>query len=190
MENYARFFDAVTGDALYLEGPLFNLLTRHGKHALAVLKGNHSALLADASAVLPGEPPQSWSIPNGVGTVQCWEADQFHADSIQVPLRVVHTEETVHSRQRIAGKWEENTQIHYWWWSTTIGADLMPARNLEGRPSALGFENKLFNTLSMYWALDHCFCHLPQAILNFILTLLIAFELLHCFVLLHLKSDS
>ena len=51
-------------------------------------------------------------------------------------------------------------------------------------------ENDLFNTLSTHWALDHCFKHDPTAIVNFILTLFIAFVLLQRFYLRNLNAES
>ena len=56
MERYGRFFDAVVGDALFWEAPLFELCRKHDKRLLAVLKDNNPALLADAQALLQGEP--------------------------------------------------------------------------------------------------------------------------------------
>jgi hypothetical protein len=56
LERYERFFDAVEGDALYFESALFELCRKHHKYVLAVLKDNNPALLADAKAVLAGEP--------------------------------------------------------------------------------------------------------------------------------------
>jgi len=50
-------------------------------------------------------------------------------------------------------------------------------------------ENDLFHTLSTYWALDHCFHHEPTAIVNFILTLFIAFVLLQSFYRGNLKPQ-
>ena len=38
--DYGRFFDAVVGDALYLEAPFFNFCIEHGKHMVAVIKGD------------------------------------------------------------------------------------------------------------------------------------------------------
>jgi len=50
-------------------------------------------------------------------------------------------------------------------------------------------ENDLFHTLVTYWSLDHCFKHEPTAILNFVLTLFLAFVLLQSFYLGNLKSQ-
>ena len=50
-------------------------------------------------------------------------------------------------------------------------------------------ENDLFHTLVTYWSLDHCFKHDPTAILNFVLTLFIAFMLVQSFYYGNLKPQ-
>jgi len=49
-------------------------------------------------------------------------------------------------------------------------------------------ENKNFNTLVNDWPLNHCFKHDPTAILNFVLTLFIAFILIQSFYQRNLKA--
>jgi hypothetical protein len=63
---------------------------------------------------------------------------------------------------------------------------LFPSRRGHGRWE---IENDLFHTLATYWSLDHCFKHEPTAIVNFILTLFIAFVLLQSFYRGNLKPQ-
>lgn len=56
--RYARFFDAVVADGLYLEAPFFNFCLKHGKQVVAVLKGEHRLLLQDAQGLFAAQPPQ------------------------------------------------------------------------------------------------------------------------------------
>ncbi len=42
-------------------------------------------------------------------------------------------------------------------------------------------ENDCFNTLNTHFGLDHCYKHAPLAIVNFVLTLFLAYVLLQCF---------
>ena len=44
-----------------------------------------------------------------------------------------------------------------------------------------------FNTTSTHWGLDHVFKHEPAAIVNFVLTLFLAFVLVQCFWQRNLK---
>jgi hypothetical protein len=179
--NYSRFFDGVVADSLYLEAPFFNFCLKHRKHVVAVLKRKDSLLLQEAGEVFQNHRPKTWEESRTF--VEAWDAGNFiSCEKIDRPLRVLHSEETEYKRERIAGKWIETSEHHTWHWATTIPADLLPTRQLwEVGHRRWDVENDLFNTLVNSWALDHCFKHDPVAILNFILTLFIAFVLVQSF---------
>lgn len=187
LERYARFFDAVLGDALYWESPLLELCAKHGKHLLAVLKDNNPALLADAEALLEG-PPILEREEKG-RSVKYWDEEGFTTDAIGEPFRVIRTQETWIHRERVAGQWIETPRRSAWFWAATIPQHTMPARQLSqaGR-QRWRIENTIFNTLGQHWGLDHCFHHDPTAILNFTLILFIAHTLVACFHQLNMKE--
>lgn len=190
LKHYARFFDAVQGDALYWEGPLFDLCQEHDKHLLAVLKDNNPALLADAEALLVGETDLVRQEKKG-RRVRYWDLEGFTSGSVKTPIRVLRTEETQTRRERIAGKWVESQPTSNWFWATSIPQSLIPARQL----AQIGherwkIENSVFNALGEHWALDHCFHHEPAAIRNFILILFIAHTLVACFHRLSMKPTA
>lgn len=179
--NYGRFFDVVCGDALYFDAPFLNFCLDHKKHALVVVKGDNRLLLQDAEGLFAQQVPQVWR--DGRHTVRYWDAEGFTtAEGVKRPLRVVHTEETVRRRERVGGKWREKEETSQWYWATTLSKAQMGTRRLwragHGRWDE---ENDCFNTLSMHWGLDHCFKHSPVAIVNFVLTLFLAYVLLQCF---------
>jgi hypothetical protein len=184
---YARFFDAVVGDALYLEAPFVNFCLDHGKHVLTTLKGDHRLLMQDAQGLFEAIPPRRWDLPGQ--SVRFWDEEGFACEGIDPPLRVLHTQETVTRRQRIAGQSIERQEQHDWWWATTIPQQRVPTRQIwlagHGR---WDIENQAFNVLATHWHLDHCFRHDPQAITNFVLTLLIAFVLMQAFYLRNCKA--
>jgi hypothetical protein len=187
LKRYARFFDAVEGDAIYFEAPLFELCRKHGKHLLAVLKDNNPALLADARAVLAGEPDLVRQEKERL--IRYWDQEAFTSGSAPEPVRVLRTEEARLGRERIAGAWVAREQITNWFWATSIPQSLMPARQLaQAGHERWSIENRIFNTLGAHWGLDHCFHHDPAAILNFILILLIAHTLVACFHQLNMKE--
>ena len=188
--EYPRFFDAVVGDAIYLEGPFVRFCQEHGKHVIAVLKENNPALLADARGVFDDEPPQV--VFDGRRDIEYWDAEDFTSSSgIDTPLRVLHTLEHETKRERIAGKWKTKTEVHTWWWATTIPQAIMPARQVwQAGHARWEIENRIFNALVTYWSLNHCFHHKPTAILNFILTLFIAFVLVQTFYHRNLKPPQ
>jgi hypothetical protein len=188
MARYARFFDAVAGDALYFEAPLWQLCRKHGKHLLAVLKDNNPALLADAKAVLSGPHDLERQEKNG-RLIQYWDQEEFTSGSVKDPVRVLRTVEQWTARERIAGKSVEREQTTEWFWATSIAQELMPTRQMaQAGHERWSIENRIFNNLGAHWALNHCFHHQPTAILNFILILFIAFTLVACFHRLNMKE--
>jgi hypothetical protein len=189
MNRYARFFDAVQGDAIYWEAPLFELCRKHDKRLLAVLKENNPALLNDAKALLQGKPDLTREEDGRL--IHYWDQEGFTSGSIQTPIRVLHTEETQRKRERIARKWVESEPVSNWFWATDIPQSLIPSRQLcQAGHGRWGIENFVFNDLGEHWALDHCFHHNPAAILNFILILFIAHILVTCFYRFNLKKAA
>ena len=187
--SYGRFFEVVVGDALYLEAPFINFCVEHHKHLIVVLKGDHRLLLQDAQGLFAAMTPAVWQTP--AGTIRCWDAQGFRsAEGVAVPLRVLHAEETLQRRQRVAGRWQHTQETHPWWWATTLPIARVPDRTLWAIGHARWeIENELFNTLVTHWALNHCYKHDPIAILNFVLTLFIAFVLIQCFHQRNLKPS-
>jgi Transposase DDE domain len=186
--SYGRFFDVVCGDALYFDAPFINFCLEHHKHALVVVKGEQRLLLQDAKGLFAQQPGRVWR--DGCRTVQCWDAEGFTTcEGAKQPLRVVQTVETIRRRERVAGRWREQEETSVWYWATTLGQGQLGARGVwragHGRWDE---ENDCFNTLSMHWGLDHCFKHDPAAIVNFVLTLFLAYVLLQCFWRRNLKA--
>ncbi len=187
--NYGRFFHVVLADALYFNAPFFNFCLGLGKDVITVLKDKDRALSQDAQGVFSLTAPQLWEEPSQ--KIQAWDAEGFtSAEGIQVPLRVLRTEEVITRRHRHGHSWIQQTKTHHWEWVTTLPANRLNAHLLwQIGHARWEIENDLFHTLATYWSLDHCFKHEPTAILNFILTLFIAFVLLQSFYLGNLKPQ-
>lgn len=186
--RYGRFFDAVLGDALYLESQVFNLCLAHRKHVLAVLKGNNQSLLEDASALMRGRAHLVRQ--EGSRLISYWDEEGFSHGSIEAPLRVLRTEELSARRTRRAGEWVREEQTSTWMWATTIPQARMPSALLcHIGHQRWQIENRIFNALSRDWGLDHCFHHHPSAMVNFILALFIAHTLVQCFHCLNMKEE-
>jgi hypothetical protein len=179
--NYPRFFDGVGGDALYFDAPFIAFCLEHGKHALVVVKGDQRLLLQDAQGLFAPQPGPVW--PDGRRTVQYGDAEGFTtAEGVKQPLRVVHTPETVRRRERVGGPWREEETRSVWYWATTLSRRQLGTRRVWPAGHGRWDEaNDCFNSLSMHWGLDHCFKHDPVAIVNFVLTLFLAYVLLPCF---------
>lgn len=187
--TYARFFDAVVGDALYLEAPFVNFCLDHRKHVLTTLKSDRRLLMQDAQGLFADMPPGCWNLPGQ--TVCFWDEEGFTScEGIKAPLRVLHTEEVLAKRRRVAGQWIDSQEEHRWWWATTIPKGHVTTRQLwRAGHGRWDIENDAFNTLATHWHLDHCFRHDPVAITNFVLTLLIAFVLMQAFYLRNCKPS-
>ncbi len=189
VQSYGRFFKVVLADALFFNAPFFNLCLGLGKEVITILKDKDRALFQDALGVFSLTEPQVWEEPNQ--KIRAWDAEGFtSAEGIEAPLRVLHTEELITRRHRDGKGWIRKKETHHWEWVTTLSAARLSTYLLwqigHGRWE---IENDLFHTLATYWSLDHCFRHEPTAILNFILTLFIAFVLLQSFYLGNLKPQ-
>jgi hypothetical protein len=189
VKSYGRLFDAVLGDALYFNAPFFNLCLGLGKEVITVLKDEDRVLFQDAQGVFSLTAPQVWE--EGNQKIQAWDAEGFtSAEGIEVPLRVLRTEEVITRRRRRGKGWVQEKETHHWEWVTTLPAARLSTRLLwQIGHARWEVENDLFHTLATYWSLDHCFRHEPTAILNFTLTLFIAFVLLQSFYLGNLKPE-
>jgi hypothetical protein len=178
--TYGRLIQAVVADALYMEAPFFNFCLSHGKHLIAVLKGEHRLLLQDAQGLFQMAKPQLWKERNR--TVMLWDDEGFDsAEGIERPLRVLHAQEAPSDPKK---------QTVHWWWATTIPSTTMSGRQLwQAAHHRWDIENDAFNTLGTHWNLNHCFKHHPSAILNFILTLFITYVLLQSFYHRNIKPE-
>jgi hypothetical protein len=187
VKSYGRFFGVVLADGLYFNAPFLNLCLSLGKDVITVLKDEDRVLSQDAQGVFSLTAPQVWE--EGKQKIQAWDAEGFtSAEGIQVPLRVLRTQEVLTRRHRRFYGWIPEEETHHWQWVTTLSAARLSTRLLwRIGHSRWEIENDLFHTLSTYWSLDHCFKHEPTAILNFILTLFLAFVLLQCFYRNNLK---
>lgn len=187
-DNYTRFFDVVVADALYMEGPFVNFCVGRGKDVIIVLKNNYSSLIEDAKGLFSQIEPEIWHI-NG-RTIQLWDIDGFTTDTIDVPLRVLHTIETYTEKTEENGRLIEREVTKSWWWATTMPSQRLRTKHLwKISRSRWQIENNIFNTLGQHWSLDHCYKHDPVAIVNFTLCLFIVFTLVQCFYKRNLKPQ-
>jgi hypothetical protein len=184
---YPRFFDAVLGDALYLDAPFINFCLEHHKHAIVTIRGDQRLLLQDAQGLFAQRlPEQSMEDKN---RVQFWDEEGFTScEGVNQPLRVLHAVETLPCRERVAGQWQTAEKTASWYWATTFSKRQLSTRAFwRAGHGRWDIENDCFNTLSTHWGLDHCFKHEPTAIVNFTLTLFIVYLLLQSFWRRNLK---
>ncbi len=187
-DHYTRFFDVIVTDAFYMEGPFVNLCLGKGKDVIIVLKDNYPSLMEDAQGLFSQMEPEIWSVNDR--TIHVWDLEGFTADTIDVPLRVLHTIETYTEKVEENGRVVEREVAKNWWWATTISSSRLRTRPLwEMGHSRWQTENNIFNTLGQHWSLNHCYKHDPVAIVNFVLMLFIVFSLVQCFYTRNLKPQ-
>ena len=189
VETYGRLFDVAVVDALYFNEDVVTFWLKHGKHVIATLKENNSSLLEDAKGLFTMMEPKVWR--EGKKTVRCWDAERFiYGKTGTIRMRVLYAEETTTKRERRGSRTVEKTVETYWSWGTTIPASVLPTRELWHFAHARwDIQNDLFETLVKHWSLNHCFKHDPTAILNFLLTLFIAYVLLQSFYQRNMKPE-
>jgi hypothetical protein len=189
--NHGRILDGVIGDAEYLCAPFFNMCTEHGKYAAATLKDNNPALLAEAQALMAQIEPTVREAPTG--RTLYWDVEGISVnDKMKKPVRVLRAFEParlpIRSSKR-SGKQPEPEPHDNWWATTAPKAALSTSEFAQLGHHRWDIENRAFNILVNYWGLDHCYKHEPAAILNFILTLFIAYLLIQCFRSRNLKPE-
>jgi len=185
---YPRAFDVVLADGLYADPRVFNYLYSRGKDVLAVLKGNHPALLEDARSLFETTLPVGGR--RGTRTGQYWDLSGFTTwPQVQAPIRVVRSLETWSVRRQLDGQVEQ--QHTEWFWVTT----LTPTRAPTDAVVQLGharwaIENEGFNELATRWHADHVYRHEPTALLVFTLLAMLCLNVFLTFYRRDLKPAA
>jgi hypothetical protein len=185
--SYPRGFDLLLADALYSTAPLFNFLLARGKHVLTVLKDDRRNLYQDATALFAAFPAAEGSFRSR----KClwWDFPGLLSwPQVNVPVRVIRSQETRTVRRQLDGK--DETLTSDWMWVTTLPEQSVPT----GRAVALGhqrwdIENHGFNELVNGWHADHIYRHDPNAIECFLLMAFLACNIFQAFFALNLKPQ-
>jgi len=187
IENYPRFFDGVSGDALYMQAPLINLCLKHGKHVVVTAKGDKRLIMQDAQSLFDSMKPEIWRTSSH--PIRVWDAEGFTScEGVKEPLRILRTEETTTRNEHYGDQVIQKTEVKNFWWATTMPKSLLPTKTLwQIGHARWDIEDDLFNVLAGHWGMDHCFRHHSKATLNFLLTLFISFILVESFYRRNLK---
>jgi len=189
IQNAPRAFSVVIFDSLYARAPVVKLLLQHGKHVIAVLKDERRDLLQDARALFEVEPPQEFQ--PGRTLYQQWDMEGFTTwEQVGRPMRVVRSLETTTRRERVGKRWNTTRKTRDWVWVTTLSqAQASTEAMVHLGHARWRIENQGFNELCTHWHFDHIYRHHPNAILGFLLTLALAFNLFHAFWARNLKPQ-
>jgi len=186
--DYPRAFDVVNADALYAKSAFFNLVLKHKKDLIVVLKDNRRDLLKDADGLFKDKPPTC--VFNSAKTqIECWDESGFLSwAEVNEPVRVVRTRETKRPIRRQLTDAFEQAPISSWTWVTTLSSKRARSQVVvEIGHSRWRIENHGFNETSQHYLSDHVYKHDPNAMLNFWLLCMTAYNIFHCFYLRCLK---
>jgi hypothetical protein len=185
-----RFFDAVTMDSWYAQGPFLRAVEKLGWDWVVVLKQERMEVFQEARTLSAAKKPDQHfedAIRNRV--VDLWQVNDLrfsegYGDERKV--RVVHSHEEWTEKKIVGSKKTSQSRSSDWWW--------MVCDNLKGYPPQAvyeaghrrwGIENKAFNELTTYYNLEHCYHHEPVAMLAQMLILILGFVLFNAFATLH-----
>ena len=183
-----RFFDAITIDAWYVQGPFFKAVDKLGWMWQVVLKQERMEVFQEARQLSNGQKPgEQFHDITRDRQVQLWKVEDLNfSQSYKRAVWVVHSQENWTENKMAGGKKINQPNSSDWWW--------MLCQKLQGYPLKMayqaghrrwGIENKAFNELTQYYHLEHCYHHQPVAMLAQMLILMLGFVLFNAFAVLH-----
>ena len=181
IKRYPKAFDIVTADAIYANARFLDLLKKHHKHLVAVLKENHPDLLKDAKALFWGQEPVCTK--QGNTELQRWDIQGFNTwPQANREMRVVRSRETTIKKNEII---ESD-----WFWITEMDQAKAPTESIcRFGHARWDIENQGFNYMVNYLHMNHIFRHQPNAIIALLLVCFIAYILIQAFHQLNLKPE-
>ncbi len=183
-----RFFNAVTIDSWYVQGPFLKAVEKLGWAWIVVLKQERMEVLQEARALSAGqEPALEFDDETRGRHVKLWEVKDLNfSKSYGRKVRVVHSQETWIQHKMVGGKMTHQPQTSDWWWMASEGLAGYPVQVVyEGGHRRWGIENKAFNELTQFYHLEHCYHHEPVAMLAQMLILVLGFVLFSAYAVLH-----
>jgi Transposase DDE domain len=183
-----RFFDAITIDSWYVQGPFLKAVEKLGWSWIVVLKQERMEVFQEARQLSQGHSPDcQFRDEERKRDIQLWEIkDLSFSKAYGRKVRVVHSHETWTETKIVGGKKTWKPRQSDWWW--------MVGEDLEGYPVPViyhgghrrwGIENKAFNELTQRYHLEHCYHHEPCAMLAQMLILMLGFLLFTAYAVLH-----
>jgi hypothetical protein len=189
LEYGPRFFDVVTVDSWYANGPFVKTVVDElGRPVVAVLKQERYEIHQEALALSAGKKPSQVVERNG-RQVEIWDVPALRlSESYTDPVRVVRVRERWTQRQRVGGEWQNREKEENWIW--VVAGDLDACEGATIRDIGhfrWKIENNAFGELTQHWHLTHCAHHHPVAVEALLWIKIIAFTLFHAFAILHGK---
>jgi hypothetical protein len=184
-----RFFDAITVDAWYVQGPFLRAVEKLGWQWVVVLKRQDMEVYQEASQLSQVQPPLVFEDEPRGRQVRLWEVKDLHFSKEYGQLvRVVRSEEQWTEKRVRGGRKRSEPRQSQWVWAASAGLDGYGAPVIyQAGHRRWGIENKAFNELTQAYHLEHCYHHEPVSMLAQMLILLLGFTLFTAFAELHNK---
>lgn len=186
-----RFFDAITIDAWYVQGPFLKAVEKLGWAWVVVLKQERMEVFQEARQLSLGQKPHlHFYDEQRDRDVRLWEVkDLTFSQEYRRPVRVVHSQEQWTQKRVVGGKKISQERISDWWWLVSEKLAAYPVKMIyQAGHRRWGIENKAFNELTQSYHLEHCYHHEPTAMLAQMLILLLGFTLFNAFAALHSQA--
>ena len=183
-----RFFDGITADAWYAQGPFLRALDKLGWRWIVVLKREDMDVFQEAVQLSKNQKPSQEFRDEPRGRqVQLWEVKDLHFSDGYTQtksVQVVLSDERWTERRVQGGKKCAPPQQSRWMWVACEGLGGYPAEVIyQGGHRRWGIENQAFNELTQAYHLTHCYHHDPTSMLVQMLILIFAFTLFTAFAL-------
>ena len=184
-----RFFDALTVDSWYVQGPFLKALDKLGWEWIVVLKQERMEVFQEARALSANQKPAQFYDQERKRNVKLWKVNDLDFSpryGYGRKVGVLHAQECWTQTTVIGGKKVSEPQTSHWWWMNSKGLCSYSANLVyEGGHRRWGIENNAFNELTQFYHLEHCFHHEPVAMIAQLLILLLGFVLFHAYAQLH-----
>lgn len=185
-----RFFDAITVDAWYVQGPFLRAVEKLGWEWAVVLKREDMEVYQEAMQLSHGAKPLlTFDDEQRKRQVRLWEVKDLNFSKEYGRLiRVVRSEEQWVEKRIEGGQRRSEPKQTKWVWGASSGLDGYGALMIyQAGHRRWGIENKAFNELTQGYHLEHCYHHEPVSMLAQMLILLMGFTLFTAFAELHCK---
>ena len=185
-----RFFDAITVDAWYVQGPFLRAVEKLGWLWVVVLKREDMEVYQEAQQLSQGQKPVTvFHDKERDRQVQLWEVKDLNfSPAYGKKVRVVRSEEQWVEKRVQGGSKRSQARRSQWVWGASAELDGYGAPVIyQAGHRRWGIENKAFNELTQAYHLEHCYHHEPTSMLAQMLILMLGFTLFTAFAELHCK---
>ena len=193
-KNYPKAFKIVIGDGLYLKETVFNLLEKHHKYAIAVLKEERRQLFEEANRLSLLSEPKVYRRGRTYYRVWdhsiegCWDG---YGKKVRVIVSEEATPKRVHSKD--GRVFEDKLNRANWMWVTNLPSSEDPGslkNTVSVCHSRWQIENQCFNETVNTWKADHIYRHSSNGVIVFLLLLFTCVNIFNIFRMRNIKDKS